>query len=373
LKPLSVLHLGAGRYAPSDRHHSTLDIWRELARGADRYTVFARSTEAKWSSFQEGNLTVHLAPSRTSRELEFLLTQFHALRLAREVQPDVVVSQCPVAGGLAAERIARQTGAKMLVELHMSGYVEPAPLIGQWRFRQALTRRTLERATRIRVLSEGMRDRLLEFYGASLDKKVVVLPPRVDLRRFRNQREDRVVGGRLRVAIVGSITARKRQLAYLETVLGSSLDVETWIIGDGPQRQACEALVAQHRAEDRVRFVGNISHDELAPMLSQVDALVLYSEMEGTPRAIMEGMAMSLPVITTDAGFCADMVSDAVEGFVIDRYRPDELLDRLARLHADETMRSQMGRAARVRAKRDYDSATLFNRYRELVAETAAA
>ncbi len=372
-RALGVLHLGAGRYDPEDRHHATFDIWRRLASGFGRYTVIGRSIRNSWARIEEGNLTVLLMPSRTPREIEFLFTQFRALAVAQSVQPDVVVSQCPVLGGLAAQWIRRRTGARTLLEMHMATYMQPARPGSRWGTLQRLSRRTLPGATRIRVLSAGMRRDLLAFYGSGLADKVVVLPPRVDLDRFTQRRRDWKIEGRPRIVLVGSITERKGQLRYLSAMFDSGLDAESWIIGDGPQRAACEALVAAAGAQNSVRFFGSVSHGELADILPRADMLVQFSSMEGTPRAIMEAMAVGLPIVTTDAGYCSDVVTHGVEGFVLGRDPAAELPHRLTTLFGDQALREMMGRAGMARVEQEFEADQVFGRYRALIADTARA
>ena len=206
--PLSVLHIGGGRYRPDDRGHATVAIWRELARGFRRYTVVGRSTAAAPARLDEGTLAVHLLPSRWRTDGEFLLSQFRSLAVAREVRPDVVVVQCPVLGGLAARRIARDTGARVLVEFHGAHFFADGPRLSREGLIRSLTPHGLRGAARIRVLSAGMRDRLGGSYGADHLPRTVVLPPRVDLSRFAQVRQDRRIAGRPKVVMVGSVTPR---------------------------------------------------------------------------------------------------------------------------------------------------------------------
>ncbi len=65
--------------------------------------------------------------------------------------------------------------------------------------------------------------------------------------------------------------------------------------------------------------------------------------VRGTPRAIMEAMAVGLPVVTTNAGFCADIVEHEVEGFVLGAEPDAEILDVLARLNSDRSLLTPSG------------------------------
>lgn len=370
---LSVLHIGAGRYTPGDTNHSTFDIWRELAKGFRRYTAVGRSTQAQPVAFAQGDVAVRLLASRMKSEAEFLFTQFQVESIAAEVKADVVIAQCPVQGGLVATRIAKRHCAKVLMEFHMGHYFDDKPFVSRNGFLELITRINLSHADRIRVLSVGMREKLLAKYGADYAKRVVVLPPRVDLARFSRVKEDWRIEGRPKVVMVGSVNSRKGQLRLLQTILPSRLDLEVWIVGTGSDLDACKSLAARAGAGGQVKFFGQLSHVELADLLPRADAMVMFSTMEGTPRAIMEGMAAGLPIITTNAGFCADVVEHGQQGFVLGDDPTAEIIERLEQLFADDPLRARMGQSARARAETEFDADQLYDRYRALIRETAEA
>src|SRR5215210_5274397 len=118
---LSVLHIGSAKYRPYDRGHSTYTIWHALASGFRRYDVVGRST-AEAAEWTDGPLTIRLFRRSMERELEFLWKQFELVPLGRSLRPDVLVCQSPVLGGLAALKIARKTGAGVLMEMHGNEY-----------------------------------------------------------------------------------------------------------------------------------------------------------------------------------------------------------------------------------------------------------
>lgn len=370
---LSVLHVGAGRYKPGDMDHATFHIWRELAMGFRRYTVVGRSTQAEAAAFNEGDVAVRLLASRIQSEAEFFITQFQVTTIAAEVAADVVVAQCPVQGGLVASRIAKRGRARVLMEFHMAHYFEDNSLISRNGFLEWMTRINLTHATRIRVLSEGMRMKLLMKYGFDYAPRVVVLPPRVDLTRFSRIKDDWRITGRPKVVMVGTVNQRKGQLLFLNTVIAQGMDIEIWIVGTGPDLDACNSVAIDTGTENQIKLFGQLTHAELADLLPRADAMVMFSTMEGTPRAIMEGMAAGLPIITTNAGFCGDVVEDGQQGFVLGDDPTNEVVDRLEQLFADEQLRASMGQSARARVESEYDAAKLYDRYRALIRETAEA
>jgi glycosyltransferase involved in cell wall biosynthesis len=369
---LSVLHIGPGKYRPHDRGHVTYSIWRELASGFRSYRVIGRSetVPADWS---DGNLRITLLPSRTEREAEFLLGQFRSVPIGVRSEPDVIVCQSPPLGGLAAIAIARRTGAKVLMELHGAEFFAPARLGSRLWFLQHLTRFALKRADRIRVLSERMRHRLLDVYGTALAGRTSVLPPRVDLSRFRDKATPD--GNRtLRLAVVGAVNENKGQLRLIDALHSAPFPIDLHVAGDGPDLEACRrrsAALAQSNSHLQVRCEGRLPHDGIADLLRSCDLLVIYSRSEATPRAALEAMAVGIPVVTTDAGFCADIVGHEAEGFVLGDDPDAEIIGVLGRFNSDRSLLRRMGAAARARAVRDFDSVRLFDEYRRLICETA--
>lgn len=367
---LHVLHIGPGSYAPHDRSHSTYAIWRALASGFRRYDVLGRSTgeAAQWT---DGPLTIRLFPRSMERELEFLWKQSELVPLGRSLRPDVVVCQSPALGGLAGLRIARKTGAGILMEIHGNEYlVEARPGSRIWLLQQ-ISRYALRRATLIRVLSDRMKERLLQRYGSGLGGRVRVLPPRVDLSRFKLKSRPASPGTGLRAIMVGSVNANKGQLRLIRALRQCRVPIELHIVGDGPDLDKCRAEAAEKSPPLSIVCHGAQEQEQVAELLQNSDVFVMYSKTEGTPRAMMEAMATGLPVVTTDAGFCADVVRHGTEGIVLGADPDTEIVDVLVDFFEHPEVPRRMGLAAHLRAERDYDAALLFRRYRALIAEAA--
>ncbi|MBA4062719.1 MAG: hypothetical protein C0501_03260 [Isosphaera sp.] len=100
-----------------------------------------------------------------------------------------------------------------------------------------------------------------------------------------------------------------------------------------------------------------------------LDVFVLASLTEGTPMSIIEAMAHGLPVVATDVGGVADVVSEDV-GVLVPPGNVSALADGLERLAADPGLRARMGRAARLRYERLFSPAAvlpvLLDVYRKL-------
>lgn len=369
---IRVLHLGAGRYRADDRQHPTFDIWRNLSRDSERYAVVGRSADGAPGALDDGRLSVTLLRSVVRSEAEFLLTQFSAVRVAEKMVPDVVIAQCPALGGLAARLIASKMGARTLLEFHGSHYFSSGNPLSKDSVLRNLARLTVPAATRIRALSNGMRNRIIEQFGPETEAKITVIPPRVDLSVFRHIRRNYRIAGRPKVVLVGAINENKGQLRFLKAVLCSELELEAIVVGEGPELDACKRFVAETPSRSVVRFLGRLSHEKLAEVLPEADAFVLYSRTEGTPRVVVEAMAAGLPIVTTDTGFTSDIVS-LREGILLGTDPDAEIVACLTKLFSDDAARMALGTAGRARVEQEYAGDVVFPRYRALLAETAAA
>jgi glycosyltransferase involved in cell wall biosynthesis len=97
-------------------------------------------------------------------------------------------------------------------------------------------------------------------------------------------------------------------------LIAESVDVEAFIVGDGPERPRLEALAGELGVADRVHFLGARPNGELPGLLGSVDLAVFPSLMEATSVAALEAMACERPVLATRVGGLPEIVDDQVGG-----------------------------------------------------------
>jgi glycosyltransferase involved in cell wall biosynthesis len=102
---------------------------------------------------------------------------------------------------------------------------------------------------------------------------------------------------------------------------------------------------------DRVEVLGWITGADKLTRLQQAAVFALPSFSEGLPMGLLEAMAAGLPVLATPVGGIPEVITDGVEGFLVDPGDVGALTDRLSRLLSDENLRGRMGRAARHKAE----------------------
>lgn len=125
------------------------------------------------------------------------------------------------------------------------------------------------------------------------------------------------------------------------------------LVGDGPSRQRCQALLDQAGLAQRAWLPGD--RDDTSTWLRAFDVFVLNSLGEGISNTILEAMASALPVIATRVGGNPELVRPGENGTLIAPGDPDALAATLAAYVDDAPRRQREGAAGRARVEADFD------------------
>lgn len=120
------------------------------------------------------------------------------------------------------------------------------------------------------------------------------------------------------------------------------------IAGDGYIREELKALVRTCGVADRVLFLGDVPHQDVAEYLAQSDAFVLNSSYEGLPHVVLEAMSACTPVIATDVGGTGEAVIPDRTGLLIPPGNPDALQKAIERLWNEPELGARLTREAAV-------------------------
>jgi glycosyltransferase involved in cell wall biosynthesis len=138
-------------------------------------------------------------------------------------------------------------------------------------------------------------------------------------------------------------------------------DAQLVIVGEGPQREALDAKVAELALQARARFVGQ--QDDVAPWLAALDVFALPSYAnEGVPQALLQAMFSGVPCVTTDAGAIPEIARDGDTALVVAKEDPAALAAGLDRLLDDARLAAQLAERARAFVVPRYGLDTMLDR-----------
>ena len=133
------------------------------------------------------------------------------------------------------------------------------------------------------------------------------------------------------------------------------------MIGDGPLRAECQAILANAGVSELAWLPGE-RHD-VANIMRGLDCFVLPSLAEGVSNTILEAMASGLPVIATNVGGNAELVSHGLTGELVPAANTEALAESLLKLAGDPIMARAMGRAGRVSAEARFSMQAMVSAY----------
>lgn len=219
----------------------------------------------------------------------------------------------------------------------------------------------LERAQKIITISEFNRRHLIEQFCIP-EKKIRVIRCGVDVSRF--QRHVKRLNDRPVVLSVGGLVEKKghdvlvRACAYLKD-WGCRFQCK--IIGEGSLLADLVALTKSLKLQDHVHFCGRVHHSEILRYHKEADIFALAclkgkdGNMDGIPVALMEAMAMEIPVVTTNISGIPELVESGTTGFLVEPGDPKELAERLRQLLDDVQLRQVIGKRGREKILQEYD------------------
>lgn len=141
-------------------------------------------------------------------------------------------------------------------------------------------------------------------------------------------------------------------VAALPQLLAAVPAARVMLVGDGPERTALEAQAASLGAASRVRMDGAVSGTiGLVDYLAAADVCAAPSRNEGMGRAIVEAMALGVPVVGTTVGGIPSVIGNNEAGRLVPPDDPSALGAALAELGSDPRLRAKLGDAARRRAE----------------------
>ncbi|HEX6199378.1 MAG TPA: glycosyltransferase [Thermoanaerobaculia bacterium] len=307
------------------------------------------------------------------------------VRLARRLRrepPDLVLSNVlstncltGAALGLVAERPA------------WVARVGNAPEHGDPLLQRLWARRVYPRADRIVTNSRGLREGFLRYYPG-LEERCRALPNPTDFQEIdrlaaetppetlRVRLEDDLSAGAARLLWVGRLGRQKRPdlaletLARLRALPGGPLDARLWICGEGPWRGRLERRAAALGLGGAVRFLG--FQENPFTLMRAADLLLLTSDFEGLPNALIEAQGLGLPAVATRCDFGPDeVVADGETGVLVPTGDPEALAAAAAALLGDPERRRRMGEAAARRARELFGFERVLPRWEALLEEAA--
>jgi D-inositol-3-phosphate glycosyltransferase len=202
---------------------------------------------------------------------------------------------------------------------------------------------------------------MARLYGADA-RKVSLVPCGVDLEVFRplNQKSVRSrlgLNGEKILLYVGRVEPIKGLDLLVETAaqMDSAEGVRMMVVGadvnGDREMDRVKQLAKERDMEDKIDFVGQVDHDDLALYYNAADVCVVPSYYESFGLVALESMACGTPVVATRVGGLSTIIQHGRTGYLKSWRCPEAFANSVEMIISSDGLQQSMGEAARKRAE----------------------
>ncbi len=197
--------------------------------------------------------------------------------------------------------------------------------------------------------------------------KIVFLPNATKIQTTKVRSYESAVP---RILSVGRLQEQKNYSLLIETLAmlhAEGIPFTATIVGDGVLHAELHAQAREEGVSKELSFMGHLPYKQLQSEYEKADIFVSTSRWEGSPNVILEALSYALPVVATKVGGVSDVMTDGVDGLLIQSGDVKACAAALRTLLTDAQAREKYGMAAQARIRKDFSPEARFTRLRSLV------
>lgn len=352
-------------------HVDTARTWHN-AQNQTLLTVMglrAAGHRAWLAAHPEGELKRHaregldLLPIAPRSEMDFS-SGWGLSRALRRLRPDILHAHDPHAVAMASMAIsmAYPPPCPPLVASRRVAFRMKRNAFSRWKYSQVNLFLCSSEVVRQNLIADGVPARLTTTVHDGIDVGHVDASPPGDLRA-----EFWLPHGCPIVGTVGALVphkAHRHLVAAAARVLRKIPEARFFIVGEGDEREALEALIRQLKLEKHVILTG--WREDVLSLHKAFDIFAQSSITEGLGTALLDAMACRKPVVATCTGGVDEAVVDRVTGLLVEPHDEAAMAKAIIALLEDEPARARMGEEGRKRVEAKFS-------VERMIADTIAA
>lgn len=261
-----------------------------------------------------------------------------------------------------AKQILGKQDLKIVTTLHGTDIT----LVGLEPSYQSVMKFSIEQSDGVTAVSRFLKEKTLTNYN--INKDIEVIPNFVDKRKYHRfdvssirqniARDDEKI-----LVHVSNFRPVKRVLDVIRVfdLVRRKVPVKLILVGDGPDRSACEHMVRELDLGEDVRFFGKQA--EIVSLLCASDLFLMPSQSESFGLSALEAMACELPVVSSSVGGLPELVVHGETGYIAEIGDIERMAKYAIDLLLNETRYKYFAENSRKRAHELFDMERIVDQY----------
>ena len=151
--------------------------------------------------------------------------------------------------------------------------------------------------------------------GIGYNNKILKINNGVDITDIKR---DNVHKAEINLIIISRLVVQKNINIVIEAMkLLDNENLKLSIIGEGGEFSKLENEIQDLNLQNRVQLLGKIDNRRISQFLLTADIFIQASDYEGLPHSVLEAINYEVPILSTEAGGCKDLLNDGERGFII--------------------------------------------------------
>ncbi len=207
------------------------------------------------------------------------------------------------------------------------------------------------------VISERLFNVVINRLAGFLPKQMAVAPMGVNLTEIKRHTPyiPWKADGPCRIFSCGRLNPVKGHKHLISTVAllrQQGFDIQLQIAGEDEQggsgyRRELENIIREKSMSGYVELLGAVSEEQIRKGLEDAHIFALASLNEGIPVAVMEAMAMEIPVIVTDVGGNYELVNNGLDGILVQPEKPEEMANAITKVLQNKEIALSLSKESR--------------------------
>lgn len=272
-----------------------------------------------------------------------------SLKELRKFKPDIIHTHTPFSAGWEAVICSKKLKIPLVGTHHtfFNHYLKYIHLDYKlvekfsWKYTVGYYNRCNIVLSPTQSLADGLKEN-------NLKRDIEIVPNPVDIDKYCPTTKDK--SHKKTLLYMGRVSYEKSidQVIKATSIVKNTIhDIKLIIVGDGPEKENLIKLSSDLGLQNNIVFTGFIYGDDLIKTLQSGDIFLSGSKSENMPLAVLESMAIGLPILSVSSLGMVEIVKDNENGFLLSPDNPEEMAEKILYLLNDDQKLKEFSQKSR--------------------------